>query len=185
MRSPSEVFVEQYKAAAAEGAVVELKLRLLAGKIPSLHTYAHAQKLEYIETVVSQYFGHVVSEEDKKALSLCRQLRNKVLHCDFRAARSKLEDLGYEASGGRVKAVDVSEVSGTSLVDKIHAAVEGVEGTFKYVAETGSTEFGSVFGWLLELGAAGDFCKAVEAFKNASAIVERLSVTSETQDVAP
>jgi hypothetical protein len=30
------MFLEPFKAAAAEGAVVELKLRLLAGKIPAL-----------------------------------------------------------------------------------------------------------------------------------------------------
>ena len=30
------MFLEPFKAAAAEGAVVELKLRLLAGKVPAL-----------------------------------------------------------------------------------------------------------------------------------------------------
>jgi len=46
MKSPSEIFFVQYKAAAAEGAAVELKLRFLADKIPALQRYAHAQNLE-------------------------------------------------------------------------------------------------------------------------------------------
>lgn len=177
LQSPSDIFVEQYKAAAAEGAIVELKLRLLADKIPALQKYAHAQKLEDIETEVARYFGTSVSDEDKRALFLCRQLRNKVLHCNFRAARDKLEELGDKPGRGGVKAVNVSGLSGASLAEKIRGAVAGVKGTFQYVADTSSTNPGSVFGWLLELGAAGDFRKAVDAFKNASAIVDRLSVT--------
>lgn len=176
LHSPSEIFVEQYKAAAAEGAIVELKLRLLADKIPELQKYAHAQRLEDIETEVAQHFGCLVSEQDKNTLSLCRQLRNKVLHCDFRAARDKLEELGNETQHGGVKAVAVSGLSLASMVEKIRGAVAGVEGMFQYVADTSSTDPSSVFGWLLELGAAGDFRAAVDAFRNASAIVDRLSV---------
>jgi hypothetical protein len=43
------MFLEQYKTAAAEGAVVELKLRLLAGKIPALQQYTHQKRLEDIK----------------------------------------------------------------------------------------------------------------------------------------
>lgn len=177
LQSPSAIFVEKYKAAAAEGAIVELKLRLLADKIPALQKYAHAQNLEDIETEVAQHFGRCVSEEDKKTLSLCRQLRNKVLHCNFRAAREKLEELGTEPQRGGVKSVGVFGLSQASIIEKIRGAVAGVEGTFQYVADTSSTDPGSVFGWLLELGAAGDFHKAVDAFRDASAIVDRLSVS--------
>ena len=87
--------------AAADGAVIELKLRLLADKTPGLQEYAHVQKLEDIEAEVARHFGSSLSEADKKTLSLCRQLRNKVLHCNFRAARDKLEELGRRDTSWR------------------------------------------------------------------------------------
>lgn len=178
MQSPSDIFVKQYKIAAAEGAVVELKLRLLADKVPALSKYAHAQKVEDIETELAQHFGSSLSEEDKKTLALCRQLRNKVLHCNFRAARGELEKLGMETPRGDVKKVILAGLSPVPLIEKIRGAVVGVKGTFEDVADTSSTDPGSVFGWLLELGAAGDFLKASEAFRSAAAIVDRLSITS-------
>ena len=143
--------------------------------MPSLQKYAHAQKLEDIETEVAKYFSNWVSDEDKEALRLCRQLRNKVLHCDFRAARDKLEELGGDRGRGDVKAIDVCGLSGTPLAEKVRGAGANVDGTFQYVADTSSTEPGTVFGWLLELGMADDFRKAVEAFSHASAIIDRLA----------
>lgn len=175
MQSPSDIFVEQYKAAAAERAIVELRLRLLADKVPALQNHAHAQKLGDIETRLAWHFGSALSEEDKRTLALCRQLRNKVLHCNFRATRDKLEDLGTETRRSDIKKVVVSGLSGPAVVAKIRGAVAGLEGTFEYVADTSSTDPGSVFGWLLELGAAGDFRKAIDAFRNAAAIIDRLS----------
>jgi hypothetical protein len=38
------LFLKPFKAAAAEGAAVELKLRLLAGTIPALQKYAHKKQ---------------------------------------------------------------------------------------------------------------------------------------------
>ena len=81
------MFLEPFKAAAAEGAVVELKLRLLAGKFPTLQKYAHQKKLEDIEAELAKHFGDSLSDAEKETLRLCRQLRNKVLHTDFCAAR--------------------------------------------------------------------------------------------------
>jgi hypothetical protein len=40
------LFLEPFKEDAAEGAVVELKLRLLAGKVPALQKYAHQDRLD-------------------------------------------------------------------------------------------------------------------------------------------
>jgi hypothetical protein len=39
------MFLDAFKVAAAEGAAVELKLRLLAGKIPALQGFAYQKKL--------------------------------------------------------------------------------------------------------------------------------------------
>jgi len=174
--SPSDIFVEQYKMAAADGAVIELKLRLLADKTPGLQEYAHVQKLEDIEAEVARHFGSSLSEADKKTLSLCRQLRNKVLHCNFRAARDKLEELGVETRRGGVTRVDVSGLSSAAMVDRIRDSIAGTPAAFEYVADISSTEPGSVFAWLIELGIAGDFRQASEAFRSAAAIVDRLFV---------
>jgi hypothetical protein len=98
------LFLEPFKAVAAEGAVVELKLRLLAGKVPALQKYAHKKELGEIETDLVKHFDGSLSAQEKETLRLCRQLRNKVPHSDFRAARGKLNELGVETqSGGVVK----------------------------------------------------------------------------------
>jgi hypothetical protein len=54
---------------------------------------------------------------------------------------------------------------------KIAAAKQGKEG----VSDTSSTEAGSVAGWFMEAGNAGDFQKASDAFKKAATIVDRLA----------
>jgi hypothetical protein len=167
------MFLEPFKAAAAEGAVVELKLRLLAGKIPTLQKYAHQKKLEDIEAELAKHFGGSLSDAEKETLRLCRQLRNKVLHTDFCAARGKLNELGIETSSGDIRKIDVQVVSMAKISHKLSAAKAGTEGTL--VAETLSTDSGSVLGWFLEAGNAGDFQKASIVFKGASAIVDRLA----------
>jgi hypothetical protein len=47
-------------------------------------------------------FAGSLSVEEKETVRLCRQLRNKVLHTDFRAAREKLNELGVETPSGEV-----------------------------------------------------------------------------------
>lgn len=176
------MFLESFKTAAAEGAVVELKLRLLAGKIPALQQYAHQKTLEDIENEVAQHFDGTLSIEEKETLRVCRQLRNKVLHTDFHAARGKLNELGVKTPSGEVKKLDIHDVSGAEMSTKVRDAAEGIPGTFQYVADTSSTASGGVFGWFLEAGQAGDFQKASNAFKSAVAIVDRLAeITKPTQ----
>jgi hypothetical protein len=175
------MFLESFKTAAAEGAVVELKLRLLAGKIPALHQYAHQKDLKDIEDDLAQYFADSLSIEDKETLRLCRQLRNKVLHSDFHAARGKLNELGVKTPSGEVKKLAIHDVSGTEMSKTVRDAAEGMPGTFQYVSDTSSTGSGGAFGWFLEAGQAGDFQKASSAFKSAVAIVDRLaSITKAT-----
>ena len=83
------LYLASFKEAAGEGAVLELTLRLLAGKVPALRKYAHQQYLGNIEDDLATHFGDALSVAEKEMLRLCRQLRNKVLHSDFRAARDK------------------------------------------------------------------------------------------------
>lgn len=167
------MFLPAFKVAAAEGAVVELKMRLLAGKIPALQKHAHRTVLEDIEAGLIEHFGVALSDEGKETLCLCRQLRNKVLHSDFRAARDKLSELGIGSSPGGVVKIDLPEVTAAEVAKKIKAARSGLKGV--RVADTLSTDAGSVFGWFLEAGQSNDFAKAGAAFKSAAEIVDRLA----------
>jgi hypothetical protein len=167
------MFLAVFKVAAAEGAVVELKMRLLAGKIPALQKHAHKIVLEDIEAGLIEHFGAALSDEDKETLCLCRQLRNKVLHSDFRATRDKLSELGIASSPGGVVKIDLPVVTVIEVAKKIEAAKAGTEGM--RVADTLSTDSGSVFGWFLEAGQSGDLAKASAAFKSAAEIVDRLA----------
>jgi len=176
---PHAAFLEQFKRASGEGAVVELKLRLLADKIPSLQKFAHAQKLECIENEVAQHFGQALSDDEKSTLALCRQLRNKILHCNFSAAREKLDELGAQPHSAGVKQVDLRGLTPSQMVAKAKEAIAGHQGTFDYVSELAATTPGGVFGWLLEVGAAGDLLKAAQAFRDAVTIVDRLASLEE------
>lgn len=178
----THIFVEQYKAAAAEGAVVELQLRLLADKIPALQQFAHEQILKNVEAAIAKHFGAALSDTEKETLRLCRELRNKILHCDFRVARNKLEELGGKSQHGGVKEIAVHGLTGAQVAEKLTSAKADVEGTFQYVADTKTTDPGNVFGWLLEMGNAGDFQQAANAFKGAAAIVDRL-LTANTGNI--
>lgn len=167
------MFLEPFKAAAAEGAAVELKLRLLAGSIPALQAHALKQRLEDVENPVIDYFAGSLPAQDAETLRLCRQLRNKVLHTDFRAARDRLNKLGVKTASGEVKKVDIPIVSAAAISEKIRRVQAGTEGTL--VADTLSTASGTIYGWFLEAGIGGDFEKAADVFRRASAIIDRLA----------
>jgi hypothetical protein len=122
---------------------------------------------------LATHFGDALSVAEKDMLRLCRQLRNKVLHSDFHAARRKLGELGIDTQSGGVKMTSLPVATVEEVSKKIGAARDGTEGT--NIADTLCTGEGGVYGWFFEAGAAGDFNKAGDAFKRAGAIVDRLS----------
>ena len=77
MNSPREIFERQYKGAAAEGALYELYMRLLADKVPELQQSAYSERLEDVEGLIIVHFSNALTEDEKNHLKLCRQLRNK------------------------------------------------------------------------------------------------------------
>ena len=107
MSLPRIIVEQQYKVAAAEGAIYELKMRLLADEIPELQQAAYDRNLGDVEKLIIKHFDGSLSGDEKNTLELCRELRNKVLHCDFLAARDKLTSLGVEARRGNVKRADI------------------------------------------------------------------------------
>jgi hypothetical protein len=177
LNSPREIFERQYKAAAAEGALYELRMRLLADKVLELQKSAYRQELKDIEKLIIAHFASALSDDEKALLERCRQLRNKILHCDFHAARKKLEELGANPQPGNVRRTDVSGLSGQQMAEKISSALANAPGSSQYVADLGSRA-GTVLGWLFEAGRAGDFTKAVDSFARGAAIVDRLAMNS-------
>ena len=130
MKSRPLPFLDDFKNAAAEGAVLELKLRVLANKVPELRQFAHEKVLENVEKQICEHFSHQLAETEKPTLGRCRVLRNKILHCDFRVAREKLTELGGKVAPGNVKTVDVRDLTGAQKPEKAQRAIEIVEGSF-------------------------------------------------------
>jgi hypothetical protein len=174
LKTPISPFLDAYKEAAGEGSVIELKMRLLANKIPELQSFACAKNLKDVEAKIVCYFANELSEQDCQALRLCRQLRNKVLHCDFHAARGRLKELGVQTGDGGVQRVGIQGLSTHQIAEKIGEVASGRMNTAQAIAESSSTKDGTVYGWLLELGVAGDFTQASNAFKAAAVIIDRL-----------
>src|ERR1700740_2963518 len=116
-------------------ATVELRLRMLANKIPELRAFAHEQNLGDVEMAIIKHFAQALAEEEKSTLARCRQLRNKILHCDFRAARKKLSELGITTPSGNARVIDVRGLCGARMVEKVTQAWAGVQGSYERVTD--------------------------------------------------
>lgn len=175
-------FIEQFKLAAAEGAVVELKLRILCEAVRGLGDFAHTKSLENVEGAVIAHFRGDLAEGDAALLQRCRQLRNKILHGDFRAAREKLRETGAALGPSAVWMLKVDETRGVAEQDRsaLDAGAEKVHA----VADTGSTANGTIFGWLLELGIAGHFVLAANTFRGAVEVIDRLATLNAERETA-
>jgi hypothetical protein len=168
-------FLDEFKNAAAEGAVLELKLRVLANKVSELRAFAHEKNLQDVETPICKHFDHALTEKEKATLARCRGLRNKILHCDFRVARERLVELGGKVEPGNVKKVDVRGLKGARMREKLERAIKNVEGTFEAVAGPKTGPDDDIYGWLLELGRGGDFTEAARVFTETAAIIDHLA----------
>jgi hypothetical protein len=171
---PRETFELEYKQASGEGAIYELRMRLLADKIPALQATAYAARLEDVEGLICNHFTSALSQQEKDQLKTCRQLRNKILHCDFTAARDKLRALGQPTQSGGVRKIDIAGLTGNQMAQKILAATSGDPNSSVAVA-TAAQQAGTVFAWLLEVGQAGDLASAAASFAKAAAIIDRLA----------
>jgi hypothetical protein len=65
-----EYYEQQFKAAAGEGAIVELKMRLLADKTPALQKAAYNKELGNIETLIAAHFANVLTDDEKTTFVL-------------------------------------------------------------------------------------------------------------------
>jgi hypothetical protein len=178
---------QHYEAAAGAGAVLELKLRLLAGRERALQEFGSGDKLEAIESAIIEYFREHLSEEDCSWLRQSRHLRNKVLHGDLQKARETLHAMGAPRVSGGVRQVALGDdATGESILASILHVMENAPGSYSYVADLPATSGRDLFGWLLELAAAGDLARAFGVFRRAMTIVDRLiEFAPNAQVVAP
>jgi hypothetical protein len=152
-------------------------MRLLADKVPELQRAAYGKELRDVEALIIVRFADALLDDEKTLLERCRQLRNKILHCDFRAARKKLQELGANPQRGDVAMVDIRGLSGQEMAVKIVAAVANAPGSSQYVEDL-PKDAGKIFGWLFNASRAGDFNRAVDSFAQGAAVVDRLAITS-------
>jgi len=181
MMAPSDIFIDEFRVAAGEGAVLELKIRLLASKCPSLRPYV-TKHLEKIEDAILALFAEQLDDSEQEQWRLSRQLRNKVLHCDFPRARLKLHELGEPQLRGGVRQLRFNSTTGRGMLDELLLATAEPSTTTREVADLTSSGEVDVYGWLLELGTAGDFRRAADVFRRTAAIVERLVVAADHLD---
>lgn len=157
-----------YGEACGWASMLELKMRILADNTPALREWAHANSLQDVETAIVKEFAARLQSGDADLLEKSRFLRNKVVHGNFSKAKEILIGLGYDVPNGGVMDVPLDmAAAGGSIVAAIHNAVPA------RVADT-STKDGHIFGWLLECGGARIFPTAIEVFRKATDIVERL-----------
>lgn len=89
------------------------------------------------------------------------------IRSDFRAARKILSELAITTGIGGMAKIELHVVTIAKGTRKIETARAGREGTV--VADTSSTDEGSVYGWFWEADCAGDFQKASDAFRRTGA----------------
>ena len=166
---------QQFKAAAAEGALYELRMRLLADKAPAIQKAAYKADLRDVEHLIVTAFSDALCDDEKRLLEQCRQLRNKLLHCDFNALRKKLAEQGVDPRHGEVKRIDIARLSGAEMAGKISDVAANAPGSFEYVGDM-PAKAGTVFGWLFDAGTSGNFKEAASSFARAAAIIERLAM---------
>jgi hypothetical protein len=166
----AERLIEDFKAAAAEGAGLELRVRLLCGTIPTIAQHATAYRFEEVEAAVLSHFEPTLTSDERETFALTRQLRNKLFHADFHAVRAKLTiDGTIGAAGVRVAKLD----EGCEL-EHLQELARSPESARAPIGDATSTAQGTVYGWLLEFGLSGEFGRAAQAFRKEVAIVDKL-----------
>src|SRR3989344_9269798 len=91
MENPlTTIIFNQHVQIAGAAALVELKLRLLADLIPELEGLAHAKELSLLEDAFMNHYKEKVGDAIG-VIKHARQLRNKILHSDFKAAVSEID----------------------------------------------------------------------------------------------
>lgn len=170
MNSPIDVIAfGHFRAAAATAAEYEMRVRLLADKTPALEQWSVAKNLHDVERPLIEHFAAALSAEEKQLLESVRVLRNKILHGEFTAARSKLEELGHPKQEPQLQVVKLPD---QVTLEAFHAAVAEAQP----FAVDAAPDRGHLFAWLIQLAADGSLAAAATAFAKARDVINRLAM---------
>ncbi|MEX2673310.1 MAG: hypothetical protein WD294_14500 [Phycisphaeraceae bacterium] len=174
MSFPRDIAEQNFTQAAADAALFELRVRLLAGAVPSTADRSIDTALAEVISAIIAHFQAKLSETDAQLLRGAARLRNKVLHCEFSSARHRLDPEGtLNRSGGVMKISGVTPDNVLSILDQINA---GGDVGQQPVAGTRTKKHKDVFGWLLEAQGAGEFTAASHVLREAVTVLGELSV---------
>ena len=171
--SPRAVSETQFKAASAEAALFELRLRMTAGTIAAAQHLPIDVNLVQVRDAVLLHFQSELSEEDIELIERATTLRNKLLHCEFSAARQKLNAITPKLREGKVIELPVAGLGHTELAEAIKAMAFGTDIGAQLVSQTKVRTLKDIFGWLLEFQSAAEFKEAESVFVAAINVIER------------
>jgi hypothetical protein len=83
-------YIHAFGEAAKMAAILELRIRMLADKLPETRPKALAHRLEDAEDSIIAHFAASLSTADVATLQAARRVRNKLLHCEFWTAEKRL-----------------------------------------------------------------------------------------------
>ena len=148
----------------------ELKLRLLANKTKSIENAAYENKVSDTEEAIVNHFqlAGKISSIEIAQLKISRQIRNKILHCEFDKALKLISELTGKKVDSPV--VSVIKTTGLSTAEFLSRMKEGLS---KPITEFKYKEVG-LFGWLMQMHGSGGFHEAIGIFKRTNAIIDRL-----------
>jgi hypothetical protein len=146
----------RFSEAARTASLLELWVRHLAEATKELPALAHARNLATVEDAMISHFKNALSQLDAEALAHARDVRNKLLHCEFWTVKALLDAAGANPHMPDATLIDLKT------------------GSAKPASDAGASD-PCIYGWLW-MGAApgGIFEQADAAFAAAICVVKRL-----------
>jgi hypothetical protein len=166
---PRMIAEARFKLASGEAALFELRMRMLAGTIPGVQDEKIDVNLATVQQRVCQHYHQKLTAEETELFRLACKLRNKLLHCEFSAARRNLDEINPQPRDGSVTRLDFEDDIG-----KVVGMIEGHDVGQYPVAQTKTRTLRDVYGWLSECDNFGEFDEATTVFARANTLLENL-----------
>ena len=174
----TDIYIEDFKKLAALGAVQEFKSRMLANKHDLKFTNkkgkvelaASAFSSSDTEEAVFDFFDKEINSEEKIFLSSTRQIRNKLLHCEFGEFVSLLEKL-IEAPLPQTALRKITLGDGAEGILK---SLKGALANFRNLPTVDEENDTDIFGRFLSCASRGGLKAAIAPFERSISILDRL-----------
>ena len=165
-----------FENASAKATLFELRARLLASTIPAIADLSINTKLGVVLKELVKSYDSVLNAEDKTLLEKACTLRNKLLHCEFSAARQRLDELNPRPRAGEVTELNTSGLDQEATVNNFFLFTQGQDVGQKTVANSKTKSLRDVYGWLWESFLTGEFNEATDIFRDAISVLDQLKV---------